>query len=133
MPDGYRSMPLPALAVFSGVLSKVAAYGFLRIALPLFPEAAGDWQLILLILSLLSIVYGSVQAFTQTNLRLILGYSSIAQLGFITLGIFALVVNAAIFYFSGVIVPGIDITILGAAIGAILLGILSGVLDRIIR
>jgi NADH-quinone oxidoreductase subunit M len=78
------------LAVFSGVVSKVAAYGFLRIALPLFPEAVNDWQLILLILSLLSIVYGSVQAFTQTNLRLILGYSSIAQLGFITLGIFAL-------------------------------------------
>jgi NADH-quinone oxidoreductase subunit M len=90
MPDAYRNMPLPVLAVFSGVVSKVAAYGFLRIALPLFPEAVNDWQLILLIISLLSIVYGSVQAFTQTNLRLILGYSSIAQLGFITLGIFAL-------------------------------------------
>jgi NADH-quinone oxidoreductase subunit M len=90
MPDAYRNMPLPVLAVFSGVVSKVAAYGFLRIALPLFPEAAADWQLILLVISLLSIVYGSVQAYTQTNLRLILGYSSIAQLGFITLGIFAL-------------------------------------------
>ncbi len=90
MPDAYRNMPLPVLAVFSGVVSKVAAYGFLRIALPLFPEAVNDWQLILLILAVLSIVYGSVQAFTQTNLRLILGYSSIAQLGFITLGIFAL-------------------------------------------
>ena len=90
MPDAYRNMPLPVLAVFSGVVSKVAAYGFLRIALPLFPEAVADWQLILLILALLSIVYGSVLAFTQTNIRLILGYSSIAQLGFITLGIFAL-------------------------------------------
>jgi NADH-quinone oxidoreductase subunit M len=90
MPDAYRNMPLPALAVFSGVVSKVAAYGFLRIALPLFPEAVADWQMILLILSLCSIVYGSVLAFTVTNLRLILGYSSIAQLGFITLGIFAL-------------------------------------------
>ena len=90
MPDAYRNMPLPALAVFSGVVSKVAAYGFLRIALPLFPEAAADWQLILLILALCSIVYGSVLAFTVTNVRLILGYSSIAQLGFITLGIFAL-------------------------------------------
>jgi NADH-quinone oxidoreductase subunit M len=90
MPDAYRNMPLPVLAVFSGVVSKVAAYGFLRIALPLFPEAVNDWQLILLIIALISIVYGSVQAFTQTNLRLILGYSSIAQLGFITLGIFAL-------------------------------------------
>ena len=39
MPDAYRTMPLPALAVFSGVVSKVAAYGFLRIVLPLFPEA----------------------------------------------------------------------------------------------
>jgi NADH-quinone oxidoreductase subunit M len=90
MPDTYRNMPLPALAVFSGVVSKVAAYGFLRIVLPLFPEAVADWQMILLILSLCSIVYGSVLAFTVTNVRLILGYSSIAQLGFITLGIFAL-------------------------------------------
>jgi NADH-quinone oxidoreductase subunit M len=90
MPDTYRNMPLPALAVFSGVVSKVAVYGFLRIALPLFPEAVADWQLILLILALFSIVYGSILAFTVTNVRLILGYSSIAQLGFIVLGIFAL-------------------------------------------
>jgi NADH-quinone oxidoreductase subunit M len=89
MPDTYRNMPLPALAVFSGVVSKVAAYGFLRFVLPLFPAAADDWQMILLVLALLSILYGSIQAFTQTNIRLILGYSSIAQLGFITLGIFA--------------------------------------------
>jgi len=89
MPDAYRAMPLPALAVFSGVVSKVAAYGFLRIALPFFPEAAQDFQTILLVLAVLSILYGSVMAFTQTNARLILGYSSIAQLGFITLGIFA--------------------------------------------
>ncbi|MGH2947616.1 MAG: complex I subunit 4 family protein [Solirubrobacteraceae bacterium] len=90
MPDTYRNMPLPVLAVFSGVVSKVAAYGFLAIALPLFPEAARDWQLILLVLAVCSILYGSVQAFTQTSARLILGYSSVAQLGFITLGIFAL-------------------------------------------
>jgi NADH-quinone oxidoreductase subunit M len=90
MPDAYGSMPLPALAVFSGVVSKVAVYGFLRIALPLFPQPVHDWQTIFLILALLSILYGSIQAFTQTNVRLILGYSSVAQLGFITLGIFAL-------------------------------------------
>jgi NADH-quinone oxidoreductase subunit M len=90
MPDGYRNMPLPVLAVFSGVLSKVAAYGFLRIALPLFPDAVQDFQLVILLFALASILYGSAQAFTQTNSRLILGYSSMAQLGFITLGIFAL-------------------------------------------
>jgi NADH-quinone oxidoreductase subunit M len=90
MPDAYGNMPLPALAVFSGVVSKVAAYGFLRIALPLFPEPVHDWQTIFFVLALLSILYGSIVAFTQTNARLILGYSSVAQLGFITLGIFAL-------------------------------------------
>ncbi len=90
MPDGYRSMPLPVLAVFSGVLSKVAAYGFLRVALPIFPDAVEDFQTPILLLALASILYGSAQAFTQTNARLILGYSSVAQLGFITLGIFAL-------------------------------------------
>ena len=90
MPDAYRTMPLPVLAIFSGVLSKVAAYGFLRIVLPLFPDAAEDYQSLILILALLSILYGSAQAFTQTNARLVLGYSSVAQLGFITLGIFAL-------------------------------------------
>ena len=89
MPDAYRAMPLPALAVFSGVVSKVAAYGFLRITLPFFPEAVQDFQTILLVLAVLSILYGSVMAFTQTSARLILGYSSMAQLGFITLGIFA--------------------------------------------
>jgi NADH-quinone oxidoreductase subunit M len=68
----------------------VAAYGFLRVVLPVFPAAADDFQIVLLLFALLSILYGSVQAFTQTNARLILGYSSMAQLGFITLGIFAL-------------------------------------------
>ena len=60
MPDAYRTMPLPALAFFSGVVSKVAAYGFLRIVLPLFPAATNDYNTILLILALLSILYGSV-------------------------------------------------------------------------
>ncbi len=90
MPDGYKNMPLPVLAVFSGVLSKVAAYGFLRIALPFFPDAAVHFQTLMLIIALASILYGSAMAFTTTDSRLILGYSSIAQLGFITLGIFAL-------------------------------------------
>jgi NADH-quinone oxidoreductase subunit M len=83
-------MPLPVLAVFSGVMSKVAVYGFLRIVLPLFPDAASDFQMLLLLIGLASILYGSAMAFTTTETRLILGYSSIAQLGFILLGVFSL-------------------------------------------
>ncbi|MBX5440639.1 MAG: NADH-quinone oxidoreductase subunit M [Solirubrobacteraceae bacterium] len=90
MPDGYRAMPLEVLAVFSGVLSKVGAYGFLRIVLPTFPDASAHFQELMLILAVVSILYGSAMAFTTTNARLVVGYSSVAQLGFITLGIFAL-------------------------------------------
>jgi NADH-quinone oxidoreductase subunit M len=90
MPDGYRAMPIEVLMVFSGVLSKVGAYGFLRIALPLFPQGAAHFQTLMLLIALASILYGSVVAFTQTDARLIAGYSSVAQMGFITLGIFAL-------------------------------------------
>jgi len=90
MPDAYRQMPMPALAVFSAVLSKVAAYGFLRVCAPLFPHAMEKFQTLLLAIALASILYGSAMAFTTTQARLILGYSSVAQLGFITMGIFAL-------------------------------------------
>ena len=95
MPDAYRVAPLPALALFSGVLSKVGAYGFLRIVLPVFPAATTHFQEVILIIAVVSILYGSVMAFTQTSARLILGYSSVAQLGFITLGIFSLRADGA--------------------------------------
>jgi len=90
MPDAYRAAPLPVLALLSGVLSKVGAYGFLRVAFPIFPEAAVTFQEVILVIGVASILYGSVMAFTQTNVRLIAGYSSVAQLGFITIGLLAL-------------------------------------------
>ena len=90
LPDAYRAAPLPVLALLAGVLSKVGAYGFLRVALPLYPQATVHYQELILLIGVASILYGSVMAFTQTNVRLIAGYSSIAQLGFITIGIFSL-------------------------------------------
>jgi NADH-quinone oxidoreductase subunit M len=95
MPDGYKAMPLPVLAVFSGVLSKVAAYGFLRIVIPLLPDASVHFQMLMLLIGLAGVLYGSAMAFTTTDTRLILGYSSLAQLGFITLGIFSLTAQGA--------------------------------------
>ena len=90
MPDAYRAAPLPVLIVFAAVLSKVAAYGFLKIVLPLFPAATIQFQEVVLVIAVASILYGSVMAFTQDDVRLIAGFSSVAQLGFITVGIFAL-------------------------------------------
>ena len=63
--------------------------------LPLFPAATVQFQEVILVIALASILYGSVMAFTQTNVRLIAGYSSVAQLGFITAGIFALRADGA--------------------------------------
>ena len=69
MPDAYRAAPLPVLVVFSGVLAKVGAYGFLRVVLPLFPAATAQFQTVILLVALASILYGSVMAFTQTNVH----------------------------------------------------------------
>jgi NADH-quinone oxidoreductase subunit M len=90
VPGAYTAAPTPVVAVLSGVLSKVAAYGFLRIVLPVFPDASITFQELMLVISVASILYGSVMAFTQTSATLVVAYSSIAQLGFITLGIFSL-------------------------------------------
>jgi NADH-quinone oxidoreductase subunit M len=90
MPDTYRSTPIPVLVLLSGVLSKVGMYGFLRIVLPVTPDAATEFQTLMLAIAVVSILYGSALAFTSDSTRLVLGYSSIAQLGFILLGIFAL-------------------------------------------
>jgi NADH-quinone oxidoreductase subunit M len=88
--DGYKSMPIPAVAVFSGVVSKVAAYGFLRIVLPLFPYASAHFQTLMLLIALVSIIWGTLVAFTTPDARMVVAYSSVAQLSFITLGIFSL-------------------------------------------
>jgi NADH-quinone oxidoreductase subunit M len=88
--DGYKAMPIPAVAVFSGVVSKVAAYGFLRIVLPLFPYAAAHFQTLMLLIALVSIIWGTLVAFTTPDARMVVAYSSVAQLSFITLGIFSL-------------------------------------------
>jgi NADH-quinone oxidoreductase subunit M len=76
--------------VFSAVVSKIGVYGFLRIVLPILPDASIHFQDLMLAFAVVSILYGSVIAFSQDDARLVVGYSSIAQLGFILLGIFAL-------------------------------------------
>ncbi|MFL6038236.1 MAG: NuoM family protein, partial [Gaiellaceae bacterium] len=70
--------------------SKVGVYGFLRIVLPILPDASIHFQDVMLAFAVVSILYGSVLAFAQDETRLVVGYSSIAQLGFILLGIFSL-------------------------------------------
>jgi NADH-quinone oxidoreductase subunit M len=90
VPETYRATPIPVLILLSGILSKVGMYAFLRIVIPILPGASSTLQELMLVIAVVSILYGSVLAFSQDDARLVVAYSSIAQLGFILLGIFAL-------------------------------------------
>jgi NADH-quinone oxidoreductase subunit M len=90
LPDAYRESPPEIAAVLSGVVSKVAVYGFLRIAITKFPEPADDFQWVLLTLGAVTLVYGALVAFRAPDVRGVIAYSSMSQMGLITLGLFAL-------------------------------------------
>src|ERR671935_157509 len=89
LPEAYRESSPEVAAVLSGVVSKAAAYGFLRIAISKFPGPTSDFRIPILVLAACGLLYGSVLAFRAPDLRGVIAYSSLAQLGLITLGLFA--------------------------------------------
>jgi NADH-quinone oxidoreductase subunit M len=89
LPLAYREAPVEVAAVLSAVVSKTAIYGFLRIGIPKFPEPADDLSGLILVLACAGLVYGSLLAFRAPDLRGVIAYSSMAQMGLITIGIFA--------------------------------------------
>jgi NADH-quinone oxidoreductase subunit M len=89
LPDAYRESPPEVSAVLSGVVSKAAAFGFLRICFSLFPVGVHDFRTPILVLAAVGLVYGSLLAFRAPDIRGVVAYSSLAQLGLVTLGLFA--------------------------------------------
>jgi NADH-quinone oxidoreductase subunit M len=89
LPDAYREAPAEVSAVLSGVVSKAAAYGFLRIAIAKFPGPTHDFRVPILVLATIGLVYGSLLAFRAPDVRGVIAYSSLAQMGLIVLGLFA--------------------------------------------
>jgi NADH-quinone oxidoreductase subunit M len=90
LPLAYREAPVEVSAVLSGIVSKTAVYGFLVIVLAKFPEPVEDLTPLVFVLAATGLVYGSVLAFRAPDLRGIVAYSSLAQMGLIVLGLFAL-------------------------------------------
>ena len=90
VPDVYTESNAPTAIILSGVLSKMGIYGFLRIGLPLFPDAVRYFSPALMILSAIGIVYGALLCLYQRDGKRLVACSSIAHLGFIMLGIFSL-------------------------------------------
>jgi NADH-quinone oxidoreductase subunit M len=89
LPDAYSQSPVTVL-VLSTMLVKVGAYSFLRFVIPLFPQAASELMPYLAILATIGIIYGGLVALAQRDMIRLLAYSSLAHLGFVGLGIFAL-------------------------------------------
>jgi NADH-quinone oxidoreductase subunit M len=76
--------------ILAGILLKMGAYGFVRFCLPLFPDASVAFMPLMSILAIIGIIYGSLVAFSQSDVKSLVAYSSVAHLGFVVLGIFAL-------------------------------------------
>jgi NADH-quinone oxidoreductase subunit M len=89
LPDAHTDAPTAGSVVLAGVMLKIGAYGFLRFAIPFFPQAAVDLAPLLLVLAVIGITYGAIVAAMQPNLKRIVAYSSVAHLGFVVLGVFA--------------------------------------------
>lgn len=90
LPDVHTEAPTFGSVVLAGVLLKMGAYGFLRYSFTLFPNASVDFAPLLLVLSVIGIVYGSIVAARQRDLKRLIAYSSVAHMGFLVLGIFTL-------------------------------------------
>ena len=90
LPDAHVEAPTPASAVLAGVLLKLGTYGYVRYALPLFPEATLDFAPLLIALALIGIVYGALVAMVQQDIKKLVAYSSVSHLGFVMLGLLAL-------------------------------------------
>jgi NADH-quinone oxidoreductase subunit M len=96
LPDAHVEAPTAGSVILAGIMLKMGTFGFLRFALPLFPGAAMNptVRLIILILAVIGIIYGALVAMVQPDFKKLVAYSSVSHLGFVMLGIFALTLQS---------------------------------------
>ncbi len=88
LPDAHVEAPTAGSVILAGVLLKMGAYGFLRFSLPLLPAASADFAPLIYVLSIVAVVYTSLVALAQEDMKKLIAYSSVAHMGIVTLGIF---------------------------------------------
>jgi NADH-quinone oxidoreductase subunit M len=88
LPDAHVEAPTAGSVILAAIMLKLGAYGFIRFALPLFPDAARTFAPWVIVLSLIAIIYGAIVALVQPDLKKLIAYSSVSHMGFVTLGIF---------------------------------------------
>jgi len=89
-PDGHVSAPTAVSMVHAGVLMKLGAFGIIRIGIMLMPEGAEAWMPLLMILGAVNVIYGAISAMGQTDLKYVIGYSSVSHMGYVLMGIASL-------------------------------------------
>ncbi|MED7928188.1 NADH-quinone oxidoreductase subunit M [Nonomuraea sp. LP-02] len=95
LPDAAAQAPAGAAVLLVGVLDKVGTFGMLRFCLELFPDAAKAFTMPIVVLAVISIIYGAIVAIGQTDMKRLIAYTSISHFGFIVLGVFAMSLTAS--------------------------------------
>ncbi len=90
LPDAHTQAPTAGSVILAGILLKTGAYGLIRFVVPLFPEAAMDFRWPAMMLGAISVVYGGYLAYSQTDFKRLIAYSSVSHMGFVLLGVFAM-------------------------------------------
>ena len=89
LPDAHVEAPTAGSVILAGILLKMGGYGFIRFSLPMFPDASVYFTPLVYALSVIAIIYTSLVALAQENMKKLIAYSSVAHMGFVTMGIFA--------------------------------------------
>jgi NADH-quinone oxidoreductase subunit M len=121
LPDAHTQAPTGGSVLLAGVLLKTGAYGLLRFAIPLFPDAAAEFAPTAMGLGVLGIVYGGLLAYAQSDLKRLVAYSSISHMGFVLVGLYA---------YQGLAFQGAVLTLLAHGLSAGALFMLAGAVQE---
>ena len=88
LPDAHTEAPTAGSVILAAIMLKLGAYGLIRFAVPLFPDAALTFAPVVIVLSLIAIIYGAIVALVQPDLKRLVAFSSVSHMGFVTLGLF---------------------------------------------